>query len=126
MDFYREALNFPVFREIGVDKTDPYNFKTPTEFLGLDGKDGDVAKVFFYHILNICKEKLCGDYELFWVLAVMRAVGTVFVHHERFGYVIKPIVDNEHWTNEEYEHFKLGLKKYQQEIVEALSLTANK
>ena len=124
MDFYRESLNFPVFREIGVARTNPYNFKTPAEFLGLDGEDGDVAKAFFYHILNICKERLHDDYELFWILAIMRAVGTMFVPHARFGYVIKPIMDSKHWTSEEYEHFKLGLKKYQQEIVEALSLTA--
>lgn len=123
MDFYRESLNFPVFRDIGVDKMNPYNFETPSEYLRLKEQDGKIAEAFFYNILFVCRENLVENYELFSILAIMRAVGIVFIPHERFGFVIKPIEGPNAWEPGQYDDFKKYLKKYQNEIVYALDKT---
>lgn len=123
MSFYRESLNFPVFRNIGVDKMNPYNFETPSEYLRLKDEDGKIAEVFFYNVLLVCRDNLDGNYEMFSILAIMRAVGIVFVPHEKFGFVIKPIEGVGAWEPGQYDDFKKYLKKYQNEMVYALSKT---
>lgn len=125
MDFYRESLNFPNFREVGADKMNPFNYQTPEEYLHLQDKveDGFIARAFFYNALVVCRDNLGGNYELFWALSIMRAVGIKFVPHSRFGFVIKPIEDDGHWSSGQYEDFKAGLKKYQNEIIYILSKT---
>lgn len=123
MNFYRASLNFPIFRNIGVDKMNPYQYETPSEYLKLDAEDGKTAEAFFYNILVICRENFSEDYELFSILAIMRAVGIIFVPHEKFGFVIKPIEGVGAWKPGQYDDFKRYLKKYQNEIIYALNKT---
>jgi hypothetical protein len=124
MNFYRESLNFPVFRNVGVNKMNPYNFETPAEYLSLDNdNDGKAAMVFFYNILVVCRDELDGNYELFSILSIMRAVGIKFVPHKKFGFVIKPIEGPNGWESGQYNDFKQYLKKYQSKIIDTLALT---
>ena len=127
MNFYRESLNFPVFRTVGEDKNDPFNYKTPEEYLSLqdDVGDGKIAACFFYQVLLSCKEELDGDYELFLILSIMRAVGIKFQPDDRFGFVIKPIEGDGNWRTGEYNEFKGFLKKYQPQIIKTLAITGD-
>ena len=124
-NYYRESLNFPVFREIGEHDNDPFNFETPSEYLSLGEEyvDGTVAESFFFNILTRCKDELKENYELCRILAIMRKVGIHFVSHPKFGYVIKPN-DGGVWQKGEYDDVKGYLNKYQEYIIRALAEAA--
>jgi hypothetical protein len=123
-NYYRESLNFPVFRKIG-EHDDPFCFETPAEYLSLGEEydDGTAAEKFFFNILTICKGDLKEDYELFRILAIMRKVGIHFVPNAKFGYVIKPN-DGGVWQKGEYDDVKWYLNKYQEYIIRALAEAA--